>query len=174
MGWKAIKRGIDKARKPQRNMIYTTILPVFLYEHEAVHFGGQCRHEKGHRQGYQGDHLSFHHCQTQSKEGDQTDKDKAFYEKNEYNKWVDDSYMLMGKAICTRESFSWQWKPLSMCWSPFPMEDIRFLAMTWLARAYIMIEETGRQKGFSPPSPMRMLFRKNTWWILFHTGQLEI
>jgi tetratricopeptide (TPR) repeat protein len=75
------------------------------------------------------------------KEGNQTAKDKAFYEKNEYNKWVDDSYMLMGKAYMYQGEFFLAAETFKHVLVTFPEEDIRYLAMTWLARAYIMINE---------------------------------
>ncbi|MCK4745848.1 MAG: tetratricopeptide repeat protein, partial [Bacteroidales bacterium] len=73
--------------------------------------------------------------------GDQSAKDKAFYEKNEYNKWVDDSYMLMGRAYMYQGEFFLAVETFKHVLVTFPADEIRFLAMTWLARAYIMIGE---------------------------------
>jgi outer membrane protein assembly factor BamD (BamD/ComL family) len=75
------------------------------------------------------------------KEGNQSAKDKAFYNKNEYNKWVDDSYMLMGKAYMYQGEFFLATETFRHVLVTFPEEEIRYLAMIWLCRAYIMMGE---------------------------------
>ncbi|RLD69486.1 MAG: hypothetical protein DRI98_10400, partial [Bacteroidetes bacterium] len=60
---------------------------------------------------------------------------------NEYNKWVDDSYMLMGKAYMYQGEFFLASETFKHVLVTFPEEEIRYLAMIWLSRAYIMIGE---------------------------------
>jgi len=87
--------------------------------------------------------ITFHSitAKPKVKEGNQSAKDKAFFEKNEFNKWMDDSYMLMGKAYMYQGEFFLAVETFKHVMITFPKEEIRYLAMTWLVRAYIMIGE---------------------------------
>ncbi len=54
---------------------------------------------------------------------------------------MDDSYLLMGKAYMYQGEFFLAVETFKHVMVTFPNEEIRYLAMTWLARAYIMIGE---------------------------------
>ena len=116
--------------------------------------------------------ITFHSitAKPKVKEGNQSAKDKAFFEKNEYNKWVDDTYMLMGKAYMYQGEFFLAAETFKHILVTFPDDDIRYLAMTWLARAYIMIDETERLNGSLWYWPMKVLFLKNTWGHFIRPG----
>jgi tetratricopeptide (TPR) repeat protein len=139
-GNESFKRGLEKASTASRKD-YNQILPLFLYEDEAVNsaVSGDMKNaiDKATKV------ITFHSISAKPKikEGNQSPKDKAFFEKNEYNKWVDDSYMLMGKAYMYQGEFFLAGETFKHVLVTFPKEDIRFLAMIWLARSYIMIDE---------------------------------
>ncbi len=120
---------------------YNRILDIFLYEDESVNsaVAGDMKRaiDKATKV------ITFHSitAKPKVKEGNQSAKDKAFFEKSEYNKWVDDCYMLMGKAYMYQGEFFLAAETFKHVLVTFPDEEIRFLAMTWLARAYIMIGE---------------------------------
>lgn len=139
-GNESYKRGIEKARTSIQND-YNNILSLFLYEDEAVNsaVGSDMKRaiDKATKV------ITFHSitAKPKVKEGNQSPKDKAFFEKNEFNKWVDDSYMLMGKAYMYQGEFFLATETFKHVMVTFPNEEIRYLAMTWLARAYIMIGE---------------------------------
>jgi tetratricopeptide (TPR) repeat protein len=139
-GNESYKRGIDKASTAARND-YNQILPIFLYEDEAVNstVSGDMKQaiDKATKV------ITFHSitAKPKVKEGNQSPKDKAFFEKGEYNKWVDDSYMMMGKAYMYQGEFFLAGETFKHVIVTFPKEDIHYLAMIWLARSYIMIDE---------------------------------
>lgn len=139
-GKEAYKKGLEKAENSVM-YDYTSILPIFLYEEEALHsqMGSSMKRaiDKASKV------ITFHSISAKPKvkEGDQSAKDKAFYERNEFNKWVDDCYMLMGKAYMYQGEFYLAAETFKHILVTFPVDDIRFLAMTWLARSYIMIGE---------------------------------
>ena len=139
-GSESFKRGVEKADQAIRND-YNQILALFLYEDEGVNTAvtGDMKRaiDKATKV------ITFHSITTKPKvkEGNQSSKDKAFFEKNEFNKWVDDSYMLMGKAYMYQGEFFLAVETFKHVLVTFPDEEIRFLAMTWLARGYIMIGE---------------------------------
>jgi tetratricopeptide (TPR) repeat protein len=139
-GIESYKRGIEKGEKSIRND-YNHILALFLYEDEGVHssVSGDMKRaiDKATKV------VTYHSitAKPKVKEGNQSPKDKAFYEKNEYNKWVDDSYMLMGKSYMYQGEYFLAAETFKHVMVTFPNEEIHYLAMAWLARSYIMIKE---------------------------------
>jgi tetratricopeptide (TPR) repeat protein len=140
-GSESFNRGIVKAQDAVQ-MDYNNILPVFLYEDESVNSAVQGDMKRAIDKSTKV--ITFHSitAKPKVKEGNQSAKDKAFYEQNEYNKWVDDSYMLMGKAYMYQGEYFLAAETFKHVLVTFPKQDIRFLAMTWLARAYLMIDES--------------------------------
>jgi len=139
-GKESYKKGIAKANNTIRND-YNRILYVFLYEDEDVNSSVSGDMQRAIDKATKVITLHSITAKPKVKEGNQTAKDKAFYEKNEYNKWVDDSYMLMGMAYMYQGEFFLASETFKHVLVTFPKEDIRYLAMIWLSRAYIMIGE---------------------------------
>jgi len=139
-GYESYKKGVKKAGETFRND-YTQILPLFYYVDESVHSAVSSDMKRAIDKATKV--ITFHSitAKPKVKEGDQSPKQKAFYEKNEFNKWVDDSYLMMGKAYMYQGEFFLAIETFKHVISTFPDEDIRFLAMVWLARANIMIKE---------------------------------
>lgn len=65
-----------------------------------------------------------------------SDNDMAFYNKPEYCKWIDDTYLLMGKANYITGDFFRAESSLELCVTRFRNEPSKFEAMLWLAKAY--------------------------------------
>jgi len=139
-GKESYKRGIEKANNTIKND-YNRILKLFLYEDESVHSSVASDMKRAIDKATKV--ITFHSitAKPKVKEGNQSARDKAFYDKNEYNKWVDDSYMLMGKAYMHQGEFFLASETFKHVLVTFPQDDIHYLAMIWLSRAYIMIGE---------------------------------
>jgi hypothetical protein len=137
-GNESYKKGIEKAWDAAKND-YTQILPLFLYEDEAVNAAVNADMKRAIDKATRV--ITFHSitAKPKVKEGEQSDSDKAFYEKKEFTKWVDDSYMLMGKLMYQESSFCNrdQTRDGDLRRDQVPM-------MTWLARA-IMSMNCARQ-----------------------------
>jgi tetratricopeptide (TPR) repeat protein len=139
-GKESYKKGVEKAETSVK-YDFTDILPVFLYEDESLHSlvtpGMKTAIDKATKV------ITYHSitAKPKVKEGDQTAKDKAFYDRKEYNKWVDDCYMLMGKAYMYQGEFFLAAETFKHVMVTFPVDEVRYLGMIWLARAYIMIGE---------------------------------
>jgi tetratricopeptide (TPR) repeat protein len=140
-GYESYKRGIERARSSVRND-YNRILPLFLFEDEGVNSAVNADMKRAIDKATKV--ITFHSitAKPKVKEGNQSAKDQDFYEQNEYNKWVDDSYMLMGKAYMYQGEYFLAAETFKHIMITFPREEIRFAAMTWLARSYIMVGET--------------------------------
>ncbi len=65
-----------------------------------------------------------------------SDNDQAFYNKPEYCKWIDDTYLLMGKANYVAGDMFRAESSLEMCVTRFRNEPSKFEAMLWLAKTY--------------------------------------
>ncbi len=139
-GNESYKRGIEKANNAVRND-YNRILDLFLYEDEGVNAAVSSDMKRAIDKATKV--ITFHSitAKPKVKEGNQSEKEQAFYNKNEYNKWVDDSYMLMGKAYMYQGEYFLASETFKHILVTFPDEEIRYLAMIWLSRAYIMIGE---------------------------------
>ncbi len=139
-GKESYKKGIEKA-ETSINYEYTAILPIFLYEDESLHSSVSPPMKTAIDKATKV--ITYHSitAKPKVKEGDQSAKDKAFYDKNEFNKWMDDCYMLMGKSYMYQGEYFLAAETFKHVLVTFPVDEIRFLGMTWLARAYIMIGE---------------------------------
>ncbi len=139
-GTESYKKGLVKAAQSIKND-YNQVLALFLYEDEAVNTAVNADMKRAIDKATKV--ITFHSitAKPKVKEGNQSAKDRAMFEQNEFNKWVDDSYMLMGKAYMFQGNFFLAVEAFKHVMITFPKEEIRFLAMTWLARAYIMIDE---------------------------------
>ncbi|MDF1573272.1 MAG: tetratricopeptide repeat protein [Bacteroidales bacterium] len=129
------KQGLERAGESFVDD-YTSILPLFYYEDESVQQSvtpqmktaiDKCTKV-----------ITFHSitAKPKIKQGKQSEKDKAFYEKNEYNKWVDDSYLLIGKSYMQQGKFFMAAESFKHVLKTYPGEEAYYLAMAWLVRAY--------------------------------------
>jgi tetratricopeptide (TPR) repeat protein len=66
----------------------------------------------------------------------QTQKEKDFYNKSEYNNWVDDAYLLIGISHYYKHDYHIGMKSLQLILNKFRNETVRFDAMYWIARSY--------------------------------------
>jgi tetratricopeptide (TPR) repeat protein len=67
------------------------------------------------------------------KKGNRNSRDKEFYRKNEYNKWVDDAFLLMGKAYFYKRDFFPAIETFEYILSQFPDGGLTDEASLWLA-----------------------------------------
>ena len=63
-----------------------------------------------------------------------TKKQKAFMKKNDYCNWIDDCYLLMGKANFYKHEFYTAAESFEFVISKFNTEQTRYQAMMWLAK----------------------------------------
>lgn len=63
-----------------------------------------------------------------------TAKEKSFYAKTEYNKYVDDAYLLIGKAHYYKGDYQGGLRSLHLIINKFRNEEVKFDALYWIAR----------------------------------------
>lgn len=122
---------------------YTQILPVFTYDDEAIAQSIAPDMETSISKASKV--IALHSLKTKPeyKNGPQTEKQKAFYAKNEYNKWVDDNYLIMGKSYLYRHDYELAIQTFKFILTEYFYEDVVYETQIWLARAY---NQTGEYK----------------------------
>lgn len=65
-----------------------------------------------------------------------SEADQAFYNKPEYCKWIDDTYLLMGKANYVAGDLDRAESSLRICVTRFRHEQSKFEAQLWLAKTF--------------------------------------
>ncbi|HKL37917.1 MAG TPA: tetratricopeptide repeat protein [Bacteroidales bacterium] len=70
-----------------------------------------------------------------------TKEEKVYYEKNEFNEYVDDAYLLMGKAYFREMKYQTASRVLQYAAREFKSQKIRDEANIWLARCYIELQQ---------------------------------
>jgi tetratricopeptide (TPR) repeat protein len=139
-GYESYKTGLLRAETGIVDN-YTKILPLFYYEDEPIRQNISPQMQRAIDKASKV--ATFHSIKAKPKvkEGNQSEKQKAFYDKKEYNKWMDDSYVLIGKAYMHQGEFFLASESFKHVIKTFPEEDSYYLSLTWLARAYNMIGE---------------------------------
>nr|NQU93665.1 tetratricopeptide repeat protein [Bacteroidota bacterium] len=64
-----------------------------------------------------------------------------YFKRKEYVRWIDDSYMLIGKAYFYKKEFSSARRTFEFITNRFAKDDSRYEAELWLARTYNQTEE---------------------------------
>jgi tetratricopeptide (TPR) repeat protein len=80
--------------------------------------------------------IKYHSIKTKPKlkKGNISKKDQEFLAKNEFNKWVDDSYLLMGEAYFMKAEFIPAKQNFEYIIREYNKEEIKYDAMIWIGR----------------------------------------
>jgi tetratricopeptide (TPR) repeat protein len=74
------------------------------------------------------------------KKGSRSNREKEFYRQNEFNKWVDDAFLLMGKAYFYKRDFFPAIETLEYVLSQFPDGGLADEASLWLAMTQLELK----------------------------------
>ncbi len=139
-GIESYKKGLKQAQESYIDD-YTQILPIFTYDDESIAQSIAPDMERTIKKSSKVIALHSITAKPEYKDGPQTEKQKTFYAKNEYNKWVDDNYLIMGKAYLFRHEYNMAIETFKFIITEYPYEDIINETQVWLARAYNEIKE---------------------------------
>ena len=138
------KKGLYKVYKSFEDN-YAEILPVFTYGDEGIALTISPEMDRTIKKGTK--LVSMHSITVKPKLKDNTalsEKERAFYNKKEYNKWVDDNYLLVGKAYFYKHDYNLALETFKFIINEFKNEEIVYDSKIWLARIY---NETGEYKS---------------------------
>ena len=65
-----------------------------------------------------------------------TEREEAFYDQKEFNNWVDDSYLLMGKAQVYKQEYFMAFNTFKFISEEALDEHVKYEARIWMARIY--------------------------------------
>jgi tetratricopeptide (TPR) repeat protein len=138
-GYESFKKGIKRAESTQSEN-YSEILPVFYYSDKAISQSVTGDMDRALKKASKVITIHSITGKPKLKKGPQSPKQKEFYNKKEFNKWIDDNYLLIGKAYVYQNQFGLAGETFKHIITNFPDEPIIYSALIWLARVYI---ETG-------------------------------
>jgi len=139
-GTESFKKGIKHAQESYVDD-YTKILPVFMYDDPSIAQTIAPDMETSITKATKVITLHSITAKPEYKNGPQSEKQKAFYARNEYNKWVDNNYLVMGKAYLYRHDFMLAIETFKFILTEFFYEDIVYETQIWLAQAYYQTKE---------------------------------
>ncbi len=135
-GSQSFSEGRESMRKGTADD-FTSVLPMFAYSPAsgAAVASSQMQRaiDKGHK-------LIKEHSITvkpNRKPGRKNEAYRTFYNQREFNRWVDDAWMLIGKAHVYQREWSEAVYAFEMVLRDFPDHPSRFEALLWMARAYV-------------------------------------
>ena len=82
------------------------------------------------------------------KKGRMSKSEREFYNKSEYNRWVDDSYLLMGKAQFYKHDYLSSITTFEYLIKEYNNEPIKYDGYLWLARTYNEQKKFGDSRTF--------------------------
>ncbi len=116
---------------------FNDILPVFFYKDKSLYSGISSDMDKAYEKA--GKVIKEHSITSKpvSNRPAATQRQKAFYSQREFNKWVDDSYLLMGKSHFYKNNTFEAQKNFMYVLNEYKGQDICNETNLWLARTKI-------------------------------------
>ena len=138
-GKESLKAGVDRIEKSVEDD-FTQVIPIFK---ESYATAGNTSRADMDNAVLKGTKLIQIHSITKKpkRQKQRTRRYQQFASREEFNKWVDDSYMLIGKAYFYQHNYVSASENFSLILRKFPDEKIKYDAMIWLIRSY---SEQGR------------------------------
>ena len=96
-GKESYKKGLKRLEQNYKED-YTVLLPVFQFPNAEAATNAVADMDRTIKKASKTIVLHSITAKPDIKKGIKTQKQKEFYNKREYNKWIDDAYLLMGKA----------------------------------------------------------------------------
>ena len=142
----SFKGGMKRAEQSVR-YDYTQLLPLFLYGDEIVAMAVAGDMDVVARKATKA--INLHSIKAKPKVGNSgmTPKQRQFYNKREFNKHMDECYMLIGKSYVFAGDYFLALQTFSFMENEFPDEESLYEARIWKAKALMLdgsIHEAGR------------------------------
>jgi len=135
-GYESYREGIKRISESNRDD-YSTIMPLFEYSNPDAIRSASSNMDRAIQKASKVISLHSMTAKPEMKDaGQMNEKEKAFYARKEYNNWVDDSYLLMGKAQLCKHEFDDARITFLHNIRETDDENIRYESIIWLARTY--------------------------------------
>ena len=146
-GGESFKEGINYYRKNYQDD-YSRILPVFTYGDEEIASGLKPQMNRAIEKSSKS--IRLHSITTKPEQGKGvfSSKEKAFYDKNEYNIFIDDAYLLMGKAFFYQAEYQSAIQTFNFIIKEYDDPKTKYLAYNWLVRTNVELEDYREAKEY--------------------------
>jgi tetratricopeptide (TPR) repeat protein len=135
-GSESFKEGLLKYEQSYTDN-YALILPVFIYGNPELATSIKSEMDRSIEKSSKAIKLHSITKKPEAKKGKMTEKEKQFYSKNEFNSYIDESYLLMGKAFFYQGDYSSAIQTFEYIIKQFDDEKSKYMAYNWLVRANI-------------------------------------
>lgn len=134
-GNEAFKLGVQRLENGYVDN-YNAILPIFKYGDETAAKMIYPDMDKAIKKCSKLISLHSITVKPKRKKGKKSPKQRDFYAKKEYNDWVDEAYLLMGKSHFYKHDYFSAYESFTYMIREYQDEPSRFEAYIWMARAY--------------------------------------
>jgi len=134
-GKESFKKGIKKLERNYKDD-FSGLLPVFLYGDESVAQSVTPEMDRAIEKASKVITLHSITAKPDYKGKELSDREQTFYDQDEYNNWVDNSYLLMGKAQFIKHEFNTALQTLKYANESALDDDVKYEAWIWMARTY--------------------------------------
>ncbi|HAF29841.1 MAG TPA: hypothetical protein DCG75_12425 [Bacteroidales bacterium] len=139
-GTESYKEGVKKYEESYMDD-YSQVLPIFKYGDEELAAGTKPQMDRTIEKSTKS--IRLHSITKKPDEGksEMSEKDKAFYSKNEYNIYIDDSYLVMGKAFFFHADYESAIRIFEFIIKQYDEEKTKYLAYNWLVRSNVQLKD---------------------------------
>jgi tetratricopeptide (TPR) repeat protein len=139
-GTESYKEGL-KSYEDSYTDDYSKILPIFIYGDEQLASSIKPRMDRTIEKSLKSIKLHSITSKPEQGKGTMSQKDKDFYNKNEYNAYIDDSYLVMGKAFFYQADYGSAIRIFDYLIKQFEDEETKYLAYNWLIRSNVELKD---------------------------------
>ena len=133
-GLVSYEEGVKKTNEYKDD--YTMLLPIYKYSIEEATKSASSQMDGTLTK--MGKTIKVHSITVKPKlKGSLTPKQKEFLQKNEYCKWIDDAYLLIGKADLYKQEYDKSLRAFHQILNTYKGENTRFDAELWISKVYI-------------------------------------
>jgi tetratricopeptide (TPR) repeat protein len=141
-GNESFKRGVTRIER-QFEYDYTRPLPVFIYSDPDLAKSAGAEMDRAISKASKIITTKSITAKPESAKKQPSKRETDFYKQKEFNKWVIESYLLMGKAHFYKHDFPAAIKTFQFMQNEYPENPSVYSAQVWLARSYL---ESGRTR----------------------------
>jgi tetratricopeptide (TPR) repeat protein len=133
-GNESFKKGIARYNAAYKDD-YSRILPVFNYGDKEIAPTISSEMDVAIKKSMKCVSMHSIKAKPKTKKGERlTPKEKEYYNKNEYNRWIDEAYLLMGRSYFYELNFDKAAETFTFVIREFPKEYSSYVAQIWMAR----------------------------------------
>jgi TolA-binding protein len=136
-GTESYKKGMYNHQNSYKDD-YTELLPIFIYHDKDQLATISSEMDRSIKKAMK--LISMHSITAKpeiSEDKELTEKEHDYYNQTEFNKWVDDAYLLMGKAHFHKQEFDQAQETFQYVITNFPSDENAYEAKIWMARLSI-------------------------------------